>query len=212
MVVIADTSPLNYLVLIEAVEVLLRLYGRVVIPQPVLAELQHPDAPQRVKEWAALLLTWVEVVASGEFGIDSDLAELDAGEGPAIALAQAHPDALLLMDDVRGRKEAERRHIPTIGCNTQVGGSTDGLCTAPANHIPRAAWAPGQIIRAIWRAREEIDPAGGPSGGCTSLQLLPSFIPLAEKQSKSIMFERRRQETDCRGAKRSVGPPGRSKP
>jgi predicted nucleic acid-binding protein len=37
-VVVADTSPLNYLTLIELIDVLPRLYGRVAIPQEVLSE------------------------------------------------------------------------------------------------------------------------------------------------------------------------------
>jgi predicted nucleic acid-binding protein len=106
MVVIADTSPVNYLVLIEAIDVLPRLYGRVAIPQPVLEELRHPEAPQPVLEWANDLPEWVEVVATVQLNVDADLAELDAGEAAAIALAQAHPDALLLMDDAKGRNEA----------------------------------------------------------------------------------------------------------
>ena len=39
-VVVSDTSPLNYLVLIEEVETLHRLYDRVLIPFEVLAELE----------------------------------------------------------------------------------------------------------------------------------------------------------------------------
>ena len=42
MVVIADTSPLNYLILIGHVDVLKELYGEVVIPRAVLVELRHP--------------------------------------------------------------------------------------------------------------------------------------------------------------------------
>ena len=45
MIVIADTSPLNYLILIGEAEVLWRLYGRIVIPEAVLRELQNPQAP-----------------------------------------------------------------------------------------------------------------------------------------------------------------------
>jgi hypothetical protein len=39
MIVVSDTSPLNYLVLIEAERFLPDLFGRVVIPPAVLAEL-----------------------------------------------------------------------------------------------------------------------------------------------------------------------------
>jgi predicted nucleic acid-binding protein len=40
MIVVADTSPLNYLVLIGVVNVLEPLYGRVVIPNRVATELR----------------------------------------------------------------------------------------------------------------------------------------------------------------------------
>jgi predicted nucleic acid-binding protein len=87
----------------------------VAIPQPVLDELRHPVPPQPVVDWANDLPEWVEVVATTGLNVDADLAELDAGEAAAIALAWAHPDSLLLMDDAKGRNEAGRRHILTIG-------------------------------------------------------------------------------------------------
>ena len=49
-VVIADTSPLNYLVLIGEVGILSRLYGNVVVPPEVLAELADSGAPPEVAE------------------------------------------------------------------------------------------------------------------------------------------------------------------
>ncbi len=74
MVVIADTSPLNYLVLIQAIEVLPRLYPRVVVPSPVLDELQHPDTPEAVKNWAVGLPPWIEVITAHGLVMDSGLA------------------------------------------------------------------------------------------------------------------------------------------
>ena len=53
MVVIADTSPLNYLVLTGYADVLLHLYGQVAIPHAVLQELLHPNAPPAVARWIA---------------------------------------------------------------------------------------------------------------------------------------------------------------
>ena len=46
-VVIADSSPLNYLTLIGSVDVLRRLYGTVIVPQQVIMELTDPAPPQR---------------------------------------------------------------------------------------------------------------------------------------------------------------------
>ncbi len=50
MIVVSDTSPLSYLVLIEEVEVLPAIFGRVVIPPAVVEELQAPGAPDAVKD------------------------------------------------------------------------------------------------------------------------------------------------------------------
>ena len=114
-VVVADTSPLNYLVLVGAVDVLPRLFARVLIPEAVLAELESREAPAPVSQWAASLPAWVDVLPVPEV-TDQALEELDTGERAAIVLAQLQPQAvLLLIDDARGREEAERRHIPTTG-------------------------------------------------------------------------------------------------
>ena len=52
-VVISNTTPINYLVLIDQIEVLRHLYTRIMIPQAVLGELQDEGTPGKVKEWVA---------------------------------------------------------------------------------------------------------------------------------------------------------------
>jgi predicted nucleic acid-binding protein len=42
--IVADTTPLNYLILVRAVDVVPRIYGRVLIPPSVYAELSDPQA------------------------------------------------------------------------------------------------------------------------------------------------------------------------
>jgi len=51
MIVVADTSPLNYLILLGHPDVLHEIYGRVLVPGAVL-EMRHPDAHQEVRAWA----------------------------------------------------------------------------------------------------------------------------------------------------------------
>jgi len=41
MLVVADTSPLNYLILIDLIDLLPRLYGEIAVPQAVMHELQQ---------------------------------------------------------------------------------------------------------------------------------------------------------------------------
>lgn len=113
-VVVADTSPLNYLILIEAIELLPRLYGRIVIPVEVLNELIDDGAPRRVSEWAMKLPEWVEV-RSAPLSSDPSLSRLDQGERCAILLAQSEAEVLLLIDEAAGRLEASRRGIPNTG-------------------------------------------------------------------------------------------------
>ncbi len=115
MIVIADTSPLNYLILIGEAEVLHGLYGRVLIPQAVLEELRHPNAPAVVSVWIQRRPAWLEVGHTTVIA-DAGLRGLGPGECEAILLAQEHrPEVLLLIYEQKGRREAERRQIRTTG-------------------------------------------------------------------------------------------------
>ncbi len=112
--VVADTAPLNYLVLIAAAEILPRLYESVWIPQAVRDELAHPNAPQKVRDWIAQPPSWL-IVRSETLPTDPALSYLDPGESQAIALATGLPAALLLIDDRQGSIEARRRGLKTLG-------------------------------------------------------------------------------------------------
>jgi hypothetical protein len=52
----ANIRPINYLILIEEIDVLPRLYGRVVISPAVNEELMRSGAPVKVREWINSLL------------------------------------------------------------------------------------------------------------------------------------------------------------
>jgi predicted nucleic acid-binding protein len=115
MIVIADTSPLNYLVVIGEANLLQRLYAQVVIPEAVLRELQNPQVPTAVAEWVARPPAWLEVKRRSAPS-DPGLRFLGEGEREAIALAIEHrPNALLLMDEGYGRREARRRNLRITG-------------------------------------------------------------------------------------------------
>ena len=114
MIVVADTSPVNYLILIGEVEILTKMYGRVVIPNAVLEELLRPSAPEMVRNWTSQLPAWFEV-RSPVNAPDASLAGLDPGERDAIMLAGELNADQLIVDDRQGRQEAEKRGIPVIG-------------------------------------------------------------------------------------------------
>ncbi len=60
--VVADTSPIFYLLSIGQIELLPQLLGRVFVPDAVHQELCHPAAPLVVREWVAELPAWAEVI------------------------------------------------------------------------------------------------------------------------------------------------------
>ncbi|MGA2705882.1 MAG: DUF3368 domain-containing protein [Isosphaeraceae bacterium] len=111
MIVVSDTSPLNYLVLIEEVEVLPAIFGRVVVPPAVIDELQGPRAPDAVKTWIAAPPSWLEIRSPESSG--TNLA-LGRGEREAICLA-SELSALCLIDDRKARREAERMGVRVTG-------------------------------------------------------------------------------------------------
>jgi predicted nucleic acid-binding protein len=114
MIVVADTSPLNYLILIEQIELLPTLYHNVLIPREVHSELQQTGTPERVRAWARSLPAWCEL-RSVHSVVDPALGELDAGERDAILLALEAGVKTLLMDESEGRREAMRRNLRVTG-------------------------------------------------------------------------------------------------
>jgi len=114
MIVVADTSPINYLILLGHIGILERLYGRILIPHAVLDELLSRKAPPTVQFWARNLPTWLEVL-SPSARYSTQIENLDAGETEAIALAEELHADMLLIDEAAGRSEAIRRGLPTIG-------------------------------------------------------------------------------------------------
>lgn len=112
MIVISNTSPLNYLVLIEEIELLPKLFWQITIPQAVLHELRRPETPDAVREWANIAPSWLQVRA---VSVIDPAINLGAGETEAISLAnELHAD-LVLLDDRKARNLALARGLSVAG-------------------------------------------------------------------------------------------------
>ena len=108
MIVVADTAPIKTLVLIAQIDLLTRLYTRIVIPPAVMAELKHPLAPKPVRTWVDSAPGWLEVLSPKSSLI---LAQLDPGENEAIAPAIEVHAEVLLIDEQAGRRVALDRGL-----------------------------------------------------------------------------------------------------
>lgn len=111
-VVVSDTSPLHYLILCGAETVLPRLFSQVVIPPTVFRELQQPNTPAPVRQWASALPTWAAVQTPKTLDLSLDV---DAGELEAICLAREIKASAVLMDDRAGRNAAIHCGLAVIG-------------------------------------------------------------------------------------------------
>jgi predicted nucleic acid-binding protein len=112
MIVVSDTTPLNYLILVEAIHVLPALFGRVYAPEAVIRELRHSGTPEPVRGWAESPPDWLIVQNPTE--IDPSIS-LGPGESAAIALAQELKADWVLIDDRRGSRDAQKRGFRVAG-------------------------------------------------------------------------------------------------
>jgi predicted nucleic acid-binding protein len=92
MTVVSDTSPLNYLVLIDHQDILPALFDHVLIPEAVWHELRSPAAPRPVKAFLETWPSWLERRVISQ--VPQDLQQLDPGA------------SLVLLDEKKGRQAA----------------------------------------------------------------------------------------------------------
>lgn len=115
MIIVSDTTPISELAKVNYLNLLPKLFVRVVIPQGVYDELtkgRHPAAGV-VRE-----LFWLDVVAVNNRQAVEELQRvwnLDLGESEAIALAEEMDADQLLVDERAARRVAMARNLPLIG-------------------------------------------------------------------------------------------------
>ena len=116
-VVVADAGPLIALARIGRLDLLRRLYGRVVVPPAVHAELAIDSNRPGAKVLAGVFAAgWIAVESVADSSVRSELDQLlGPGEAEAIALAEQEGPRFLLIDDARGRRAARARGLPVVG-------------------------------------------------------------------------------------------------
>jgi predicted nucleic acid-binding protein len=115
---VSDSSPLIHLAKIEALELISRLYSRILIPPAVWREVveESDGRPGAAEMQKAVAAGWmVKRAAKNETLVIAFRQTLDNGEAEAIALAtELHPESVLL-DDKLARQMARRLGVPVTG-------------------------------------------------------------------------------------------------
>ncbi len=125
MIVVSDTTPIHYLILIEEEPVLPATFGEIVVPDAVVEEMVHRNAPSRVREWIANPPEWVKVESPSKSALEGVLG-LGPGESSAIAIAiERHAEAVL-MDDRKGIREARKLGLTVLTTLTIIEMAANG--------------------------------------------------------------------------------------
>ena len=102
--IISDTSCFIILTNIGELELLQKVYGQIVTTPEIVAEFGEP------------LPEWVEIAEVKDKYRQTILElQIDKGESSAIALALETPDSVVILDDYKARKIAERLGVTFTG-------------------------------------------------------------------------------------------------
>ena len=132
MIDVSDTSPLNYLVLIEAVEVLPALFGRVVVPPAVIEELQAqgaarmPSTPgsRPLQAGSKFAVPNSSTPVSPSVGASVRQFTLLASFRPCVSLTTGRRDARPNAWESQSRDFSEFLRKPGIGASSMWGSSS----------------------------------------------------------------------------------------
>lgn len=152
MIIVSNTSPINYLILIGNINLLPQLFGAIIIPQAVYSELSDASAPLPVQTWIATPPDWLKIQPVSQPS-DAILDLLDPGEREAILLAQELNADLLLLDDMKARRTATERGLAITG----ILGILDQAATMQFIDLPAAVqnlqntsfWASGSLYQKL---------------------------------------------------------------
>ena len=112
--VIVDAGPLYYLILIQAPDILRQLFGSVVVPDVVTAELQRQTTPSAVRLWLETGRDWL-VEQPAPPVRHNRFSRLGSGEIGVLSLAAQLRADLVLIDDRDARKAAHAEGFAVSG-------------------------------------------------------------------------------------------------
>lgn len=115
MLIISDTSPIINLTVIGHLDLLPKLFGEIIIPQMVYAEIVIDGAGEPGSD-EIQNAPWIKVVKNSNRTLVEFLeTDLDEGESEAIALAIELNADYLLIDEKLGRQMALNHNIKPLG-------------------------------------------------------------------------------------------------
>jgi predicted nucleic acid-binding protein len=113
MLIVSDTTPLHYLIILDRADLLRELFDEIVIPEAVILEMKHERTPEVVRLWIDAPPAWIKVKKPSPESLEK-IGGLGRGESEAIALALEQKADALLMDDRKAIREARKNNLTVI--------------------------------------------------------------------------------------------------
>ena len=158
MIVVSDTSPLNYLILTRCEHVLPMIFGRVLVPPAVIGELRHAHTPPSVRAWVEHPPAWLEVRSPATVSSDLDLG---LGETQAICLARELQADAVLIDERKATRAARQLGLRVTGTlGVLVIASRKGLIRLAEafSALPPTFRAPEALLKSLLEESEQWEP------------------------------------------------------
>ena len=124
-IVVADAGPLIALARIGQLNLLPRLFGKVLLTDLVVSELMDGgDFADTAALREAFAADWLEIIKTSDPDLLQcrdwvNLHQIDMGEASALVLATTHTalgdDVLIVLDDARGRQAAQHAKLKALG-------------------------------------------------------------------------------------------------
>ncbi|MGL6344253.1 MAG: DUF3368 domain-containing protein [Waterburya sp.] len=115
MIIVSNTTPLSELAKVNQLNLLQKLFGKIIISQEVYTEVTTGDHPAVL---AVPCANWIEVctVQCRDQLLKLQIEfKLDLGEAATIILAEELKANRILIDERLGRKVAQARNLPVTG-------------------------------------------------------------------------------------------------
>jgi predicted nucleic acid-binding protein len=158
MIVVSDTSPISNLLQIGEINILRRIFRRIIIPAEVFAEICRIEGHREF----LLKQDWIETATLSDTKLKNRLLkDLDNGEAEAIALAVELKADYLLMDETTGREIAENYGIKVTGIlGVLIKAKEDGLIAEVKFYLERLVndagfWLSPKLIEKILKIVKE---------------------------------------------------------
>ncbi len=153
MIILNSTPVIHLTVALGGLDALPVLYRRVLVPEPVLREL---EAGAQLDDTARRLRTvpGIELYALAN-GVSPLLTgELDLGEAAVIQLALDLPGATAVLDDLKARRVARRSSIPMTGSlgvllHAKRRGKLDSVAHAVERIRRHGGWLADDVVERV---------------------------------------------------------------